>query len=48
MTVKFSHRPATAPMGRFGGCWQLKVGIQASRSTVLISLLIAELKISFK
>ena len=46
MKVKVSHRPATVPMGRFGGGWQLKVGIQASKRTVLISLLVFEVRIT--
>jgi hypothetical protein len=50
VTVKFRHRPPTAPMGRFGGCWQWKLGVQVSRvpapqGTVLLSLLIAEVSI---
>jgi hypothetical protein len=45
--VAFSCRKASNFWGRFGGGWQLKLGIQASKSTVIISLLVAELRISW-
>jgi hypothetical protein len=43
LKIKFSMRRSDGFMGRFGGGWNWKVGIQASERTVLLSLLIAEL-----
>lgn len=34
-----------SPMGRFGGGWNWKVGAQWSRRTVIVSLLVSELRI---
>lgn len=52
MTAKLSHRPPTSRMGRFGGGWQWKVGVQAGRlsrkrGTVIVSLLVAELRLDW-
>lgn len=45
--VRITHRPASSWMGRFGGGWQWKVGVQADGKLrcVIISLLIADLRI---
>lgn len=40
-----SMRPADTPMGRFGGGWQWKVGVQVGSSTVIVSLLVATLRV---
>lgn len=47
MKMKFQHHD-TSGMGRFGGGWQVKLGFQASRSTLIINLLVADLRIDFK
>jgi hypothetical protein len=44
--IRFSYRSANSFMGRFGGGWNWKLGFQAGGSTVILSLLIAELSIS--
>lgn len=44
---EFLMRSSKNFMGRFGGGWQWKLGIQASDSTIIVSLLIAELRISW-
>lgn len=46
--ITFSIREAKSFMGRFGGGWNWKLGIQVGGSTALISLLIAELTLSIK
>jgi DNA-directed RNA polymerase len=45
---KYSRRSSANTMGRFGGGWQWKFGIQASSGSVLISLLISELRIDIR
>lgn len=40
--VSYSRRTADEPMGRFGGGWRWKIGVQASRSEAIISLLVCE------
>lgn len=50
--VKWSHRPPSAPLGRFGGGWQWKLGVQASAlrrssGTVIVSLLVGDLRIDW-
>jgi hypothetical protein len=47
MKFKFKHRPASDPLGRFGGGWQVKAGFQASRHTLIISLFVFDLRIDF-
>jgi len=46
--IRFTHRSAANFMGRFGGGWNWKVGVQWSGSCVLFSLLVCELKFSLK
>lgn len=36
-------RSSNSPMGRFGGGWQWKVGVQWGGSTIIFSLLIMEI-----
>lgn len=43
--VKFSVRCKDGVMGRFGGGWNWKLGIQAGGSTIIFSLLVAELTV---
>lgn len=52
LRLAYSHRPPSAPMGRFGGGWQWKMGVQAGRlsrqrGTVLLALGISELRVSW-
>lgn len=47
VAFRWEQRPKTAFMGRFGGGWQVKLGIQFSRWTyILCSLWIGTLTIS--
>lgn len=53
LTGTVRHRPSTAPMGRFGGGWLWKVGVQASemrreRGTVIVSLVVTDITISWQ
>ena len=41
----FTIRSKSNSWGRFGGGWNWKLGFQAGGSTIIISLLIAELRI---
>jgi hypothetical protein len=34
-------------MGRFGGGWQWKLGLQVGGRTMLVSLVVAELRVSW-
>lgn len=43
--VSFSWRSRKNPMGRFGGGWQWKLGFQAGGGTVIVSILVCELRI---
>ena len=45
--VGISWRSGKGIMGRFGGGWQWKLGLQGSWSTVILSLLILEIRISW-
>ena len=45
--VNISQRKAANTWGRFGGGWQIKLGIEASKSTVIISLFVMEISISW-
>lgn len=42
----FTIRSKSNSWGRFGGGWNWKLGFQAGGSTIIISLLIAELRIN--
>lgn len=42
--VGYRRRPSTGYMGRFGGGWQWKLGAQFSMGTLLVGLLIVELR----
>ena len=44
--LRLEMRRADGVMGRFGGGWNWKLGIQIGGKTLLISLLVAELTIS--
>ena len=45
--VTIEQRKANNFTGRFGGGWQWKLGIQASGSTVIISLFVMEISITW-
>jgi len=46
--VKYEHRHRDEPMGRFGGGWNWKVGIQGSGRDWIVDLLVASVRIKFK
>jgi hypothetical protein len=43
----FTVRGSDGVMGRFGGGWNWKLGFQAGGRTVIFSLLVAELRVSW-
>jgi len=43
--LKISWRSSKSVMGRFGGGWNWKIGLQWGKTTLLISLLILEIGI---
>lgn len=43
--IRYSHRSKNNFWGRFGGGWNWKLGIQIGGSTIIMSLLIAEITI---
>lgn len=45
---KFEMKSSKGIMGRFGGGWNWKVGIQVGGKTIIIYLLVASLWISYK
>ena len=45
-SVRYSRRSADSPMGRFGGGWNWNVGVKVGGSTLMFSLLVAELSFS--
>ena len=47
LKIRFEMRSKDNFMGRFGGGWQWKLGFQASKTSIIISLLVAELSISW-
>ena len=48
LELTYSQRSKRSWMGRFGGGWDWKVGIQAGGRTVIISLLVCSLIISWR
>lgn len=46
LAVAFSARSSDGWMGRFGGGWNWKLGVQIGGGTALFSLLIAELSVT--
>lgn len=48
LEIAFEMRSSKNFMGRFGGGWNWKVGIEWSRSTVIIFMLVAMLKFYWK
>lgn len=46
LEVAFTARSSAGHMGRFGGGWNWKLGVQIGGTTALFSLLIAELSIT--
>lgn len=42
-----SWRSSKSIWGRFGGGWQWKFGVQASSTTVIIALLVMEIRLSW-
>jgi hypothetical protein len=43
--ISFSHTKSDSLWGRFGGGWNWKLGFQIGGNTLLISLLICEIRI---
>ena len=48
LEISFNWRSADNFWGRFGGGWNWKLGFAASGKTVIISLLIADLRFDWK
>lgn len=48
VAVRLSWRSRKSAMGRFGGGWDWKLGFQVGGSTLLISLLVAELRVQLE
>jgi hypothetical protein len=48
LRVTYQRRPASEPLGRFGGGWQWSLGVDASRGlrTVIVNLLVCSVRIS--
>ena len=46
LCINFSYRNKYNFLGRFGGGWNWKLGIQIGGNTILLSLLICEVTIS--
>lgn len=46
LTITYTRRTRAGHMGRFGGGWNWKVGVQVGGKTVIISLLVAELRVA--
>lgn len=47
LRVTWLHRTSDELHGRFGGGWQWKLGVQAGGRSAVVSLLVAELKVSW-
>lgn len=47
LKVQFSWRSSKCLWGRFGGGWQWALGFEASRSCVILNLLICSVRISW-
>lgn len=45
INVKINQRSRRSRMGRFGGGWQWKVGVMVGGRTVIISLLVLDIRI---
>jgi len=48
LRVKYERRTRAAMMGRFGGGWNWEVGVQASRRTVIVNLLVASVRFDWR
>lgn len=48
LKINFDIHNNKGLMGRFGGGWNWKLGIQVGGRTIVLSLLVAELSISLK
>lgn len=48
LKVVYSHRTKDEFMGRFGGGWNWKVGMQFGGGTMILSLLVADLIVSYR
>lgn len=48
LSVRYSRRSSRGYMGRFGGGWNWKVGVQVGSTTVILSLLVAEVTFRIK
>lgn len=47
LSITLEMRSSKSLMGRFGGGWNWKFGFQAGGSTIIISLLVMDLRIEF-
>lgn len=47
-TVKYERRFKSNFMGRFGGGWNWKLGVQVGATTWIFNLLIATVRVNFK
>lgn len=47
MKIKYTRKPKAAYMGRFGGGWNWKLGVQVGGRTVIISLLVCDIRVEF-
>ncbi len=45
-TVKYERRFRSNLLGRFGGGWNWKLGVQAGGNTMIVNLLVCTLRIS--
>jgi len=48
LDIRFKWRSKKNLMGRFGGGWNWKLGLQTGGSTIVISLLICEIMFSYE
>jgi hypothetical protein len=46
--IGYRHRAPDTPLGRFGGGWQWEVGVQVGRSSAIVNLLVAALRIDWR
>ena len=45
-TLHYTRRSSKSTMGRFGGGWQWNIGAQWGRTTLIINLLVASVRIT--
>lgn len=47
LTIGFSFRSSHTPTGRFGGGWNLNLGVQIGGLCIIFSLLVCEIRVSW-